>query len=167
MAVNTAPPLVTSQRPGSPRLYLRGSELDAGIDAVFDAAAALKACAEPARLRMDLSWADVRALGAARRPDTVLALASRLSVAKQTLTKTLDGLQARGFVTRTPDPRDRRRRMVALTEAGSVVDAAMREAMRNRLASAYRAAGGEAVAGCDLVLQALAQTSARSVGEES
>lgn len=155
MPVNTAPPLGPTPRAGSPRLYLREEELDAGLAMVFDAAAALKAASEPARIRHGLSWADARALSAARTPDTVLSMAARLAVAKQTLTKTLDGLEARGFLTRTPDPRDGRRRVIRQTDAGARVDLAVGDAMRARLANAYRAAGGDAVAGCDLVLQAL------------
>jgi DNA-binding MarR family transcriptional regulator len=160
MAVNTAPPGLGSgsaaPRGGSPRLYLREDELDAGLAMIFDAAATLKSACEPARVRHGLSWADARALSSARTPQTVLALAARLSVAKQTLTKTLDGLERRGLIARLVDPDDRRRRMVSLTETGSAIENEIAAAMRARLANAYRTTGGEQVAGCDAVLLAVA-----------
>jgi len=46
------------------------------------------------------------------------------------LIATLDGLQARGLLERTPDPRDRRNRVVALTAAGRTLLAACRTAIR-------------------------------------
>jgi DNA-binding MarR family transcriptional regulator len=161
MAVNTASPSTIrqagAQRAGGMRLYLREEELDAGLAMVFDAAASLKAAAEPDRRALDLSWADARALSAAARAaETVLGLAARLAVTKQALAKTLAGLERRGLLERVADVRDGRRRVVRLTDAGQAAERALAAAMRARLANAYRSAGDEAVAGCDRVLRAVA-----------
>jgi DNA-binding MarR family transcriptional regulator len=45
-------------------------------------------------------------------------LAERLSCVKSNITQLVDRLEADGFVTRKPDPRDRRTRVAVLTPAG-------------------------------------------------
>ena len=154
--------------PGPTRLYLRDEELVAGIAAFFDVEARLKAAGEAARVALDLTWSQVRALLAlAQAPDTVMGLAFRLSVTKQSLTRTLEELEARGLVVRTADPRDRRRRQTSLTPAGSQLLMGLTAPMRQTLAAAYRAAGGEAVAGCDRVVAALVRLPGQSGGPVS
>jgi DNA-binding MarR family transcriptional regulator len=158
MALNPAPP--AQMISGSPltRLYLREDELVAGIATLFEAAAALKTVGESQRGQADLSWAELRTLLAlARRGDTVMGLAHRLSVTKQALARTLEALESAGRIERRADPRDRRRRLTVLTHAGEALVAASTGAMRQRLAQAYRAAGGDSVAGSDRVLGLIAR----------
>lgn len=167
MALNPIRTL-TSAQPGPTRLYLRDEELVAGIAAFFDVEARLKAAGDPARAAHDLTWAQVRALLAlAQAPDSVMGLAFRLSVTKQALTRTLEELESRGLVARTADPRDRRRRQTTLTPAGSQLLMTLTAPMRQTLAGAYRAAGGEAVAGCDRVVAALVRHSGPGGGSGS
>jgi DNA-binding MarR family transcriptional regulator len=45
-------------------------------------------------------------------------LAKRARVETQTMSRTIDRLEREGFVTRAPDPRDRRRYVVTKTDAG-------------------------------------------------
>jgi DNA-binding MarR family transcriptional regulator len=52
-------------------------------------------------------------------------LADKLAVRRPTVTTTIDWLEERGFVERTPDPVDRRRVAVAMTASG---EAALRDA---------------------------------------
>jgi DNA-binding MarR family transcriptional regulator len=54
---------------------------------------------------------------------TVSELAQRASVRKQTMAQAVDQLEAAGYVTRRPDPHDRRARRVVLTERGAAVRA--------------------------------------------
>ena len=49
---------------------------------------------------------------------TQAALAESIGADKTRIIGVLDDLQARGFISRIPDPEDRRRRVVALTPAG-------------------------------------------------
>lgn len=51
--------------------------------------------------------------------DTQLSLAHAMGYDKTRLIGVLDDLEAEGLVTRQPDAEDRRRRIVALTEAGT------------------------------------------------
>ena len=52
-------------------------------------------------------------------PHTVRSLAARLNVTKAVITRALDTLGRYGFVTRGPDPSDRRSVVIARTSQGS------------------------------------------------
>jgi DNA-binding MarR family transcriptional regulator len=71
-------------------------------------------------------------------PLTLTALADRLGVTKQAAIKVVDEMEARGFVTRTPLPGDRRAKAIALTERGEAVRRAAR-AESERMESELRA----------------------------
>ncbi len=62
--------------------------------------------------------------------ETQLALAQAISYDKTRLIALLDGLEADGLITRTPDPADRRARIISLTAAGTKRHAAARRAIR-------------------------------------
>lgn len=51
-------------------------------------------------------------------PESQQQAASRLGVDRTTMVAFLDGLEERGLVERRPDPDDRRRNLIALTEEG-------------------------------------------------
>ena len=55
------------------------------------------------------------------------ALASRAGMTKQSMGELIADLEAKGYVERRPDPRDRRARVVVLTTAGKEVDRAADE----------------------------------------
>jgi DNA-binding MarR family transcriptional regulator len=62
--------------------------------------------------------------------ETQLALAQAISYDKTRLIGLLDELEADGLITRTPDPTDRRARIVSLTAAGTKRHASARRAIR-------------------------------------
>jgi DNA-binding MarR family transcriptional regulator len=64
-------------------------------------------------------------------------------------------------VVRTADRHDRRRRLLELSAAGRELDEQLNGRLRRQLASAYRAAGAEAVAGYHRVLLGLLDEHAR------
>jgi len=51
-------------------------------------------------------------------PPTQLALAKEVSLDRTVMTYLLDDLEAHGLVSRSPDPRDRRARLVLITDVG-------------------------------------------------
>jgi DNA-binding MarR family transcriptional regulator len=63
-------------------------------------------------------------------PQSVSDLAAKERVRHQSMTQTVLDLEADGFVERRPDPRDRRRALVDLTDGGR---AALEEDRRNRV----------------------------------
>jgi DNA-binding MarR family transcriptional regulator len=54
-------------------------------------------------------------------PLTLTALAERLRVTKQAAIKVVDEMETRGFLTRHPDPDDRRVKLLRLTDKGRTV----------------------------------------------
>jgi DNA-binding MarR family transcriptional regulator len=62
--------------------------------------------------------------------ETQLALAQAISYDKTRLIGLLDELEADGLITRTPDPADRRARIISLTAAGTQRHGAARRAIR-------------------------------------
>jgi DNA-binding MarR family transcriptional regulator len=62
--------------------------------------------------------------------ETQLALAQAIRYDKTRLIGLLDELEADGLVTRTPDPTDRRARIISLTATGAARHAAARKAIR-------------------------------------
>ncbi len=97
------------------------------------------------------------------------ALAGRLDVTRPSVTALVDGLEARGLVTRQPGTTDRRRVEVALSADGQDVLAAADAAVARRLAgiaaelSASRAE--RATAGLGLWSDALDAHRARALGQ--
>lgn len=53
-----------------------------------------------------------------REPESQQQAATRLGVDRTSMVALLDGLEAKGLLARQPDPGDRRRNVVALTETG-------------------------------------------------
>ncbi len=83
------------------------------------------------------------------------ALLDILQMSKQSLSRLIKELVAKDLVRRTPDEHDRRQWLLTLTEPGRDLDRELNRRLRRRLATAYRAAGVEAVAGYHQVLLGL------------
>ena len=81
---------------------------------------------------LGLTPGEARTLSHAARAGTVrqAALAERMGVEAMTLSAYLDRLEGRGLVVRTPDPADRRAKLVHLTEAADEVLARMQDISR-------------------------------------
>jgi DNA-binding MarR family transcriptional regulator len=167
MTVNTSRPNFVRPLPNplsGQRLYLREDELDAGVNMILEAANLIKATTLSVRTHYDLTWTGANTLALLLQgPQGVAGLAISLGLTKQATIKTAEDLEVRGLLTRTADPRDGRRRPLALTQAGEAMARDIVGAMRGLLAKAYRQAGGDAVAGCDAVLAGLKQAGGQSV----
>lgn len=135
------------------RLFLREEELQFGLAAIFEVAATLKNLCANDCAKFDLNWAEAKAIitiGA--KADTVLNLGHRLAVTKQAFTKTLRSLEKRKILARIDDPRDKRRKIISLTDLGREIERDFGVNMRAALAQAYRNVGADAVFGSDQVL---------------
>ncbi|MEU4565319.1 MarR family transcriptional regulator [Micromonospora sp. NPDC023956] len=80
----------------------------------------------------DVTPAQSRALGVLIRHGTLRlsTLAEHLRIAPRSATEVVDDLEARGLVARRADPADRRATLVAPTEEGTRLSAAIRAARR-------------------------------------
>jgi DNA-binding MarR family transcriptional regulator len=143
-----------------PRLILHAEELDAGLELMMLAEAALWSSVDAAL--------DDEALGLGRshwraafllkrRPGLgVQDLAQLTALSKQAASRILADLEAKGLVEKAAGDFDGRRRHASLTEAGRTFEARIAERLRNQLARAYRIGGLEGVSGARAILSALA-----------
>jgi DNA-binding MarR family transcriptional regulator len=95
-------------------------------------------------------------------PATAAELARTEQITPQAMGVTLNGLEERGIVERRPDPHDRRRVVMALTEAGAEMLRRKRDARARQLADAldqrFTAAEREALAAAAPLIARLAES---------
>ena len=144
-------------------LFLRDEELTRGIELLDFAHRALFAEPDQRLAGLGLSRNHQRVLHCiGRQPGITMArVLEVLHLSKQTVSRLLKELDAKGMIARHPDARDRRQRRLELTERGRELDQQLGGRLGRRLADAYRAAGAEAVAGYHTVLLGLVDESAR------
>lgn len=135
-------------------LYLREAALDEGIDLLHAALDALMAEADQLLAERGLGRGHHRALALIRRHPgiTMAELQGGLPLSKQSLSRLLRQLVDHGLIVQRPDRRDRRQRLLELTEPGRELAERLSRLQRRHVAAAYRAAGAEAVAGFRAVL---------------
>ena len=143
--------------PGTGLLFLREEELRAAQDMLFFALRDLTAAPDAILSELDFGRAHHRCLHwVARRPGLKVGeLLAILGITKQSLTRVLGPLIEGGYVAQVPGQQDRRQRLLTLTETGQQLERRLYEAQRERLAAAYREAGGQAVEGFKRVLRGL------------
>lgn len=78
-----------------------------------------------------------------------------LKITKQSLSRVLGQLVEEGYISQRPGDRDRRQRLLELTEKGQELESQLTAAQTELVARAYRAAGAEAVEGFRTVLLGL------------
>lgn len=151
-----------------PRLILRDEELDAGLELMMLAEAALWAGVDAGLEAEALSlgrshWRAAFLLK--RRPGVgVQELAHLTSLSKQAASRILGDLEAKGLVEKAAGDLDGRRRSASLTAAGEAFEDRIAERLRGQLARAYRSGGLEGVAGARRILSALAGSRMKSAG---
>ena len=79
----------------------------------------------------------------------------------------LTELVEKGYVAQTPGRQDRRQRLLTLTPEGHALERRLFDRQRERLAAAYREAGGPAVEGFGRVMRAIMDPAARSYIDRS
>ncbi len=145
-------------------LFLTDEQLRKAIEAMFFAYRAFTA--DPDRILENLEYgrAHHRALHFINRDPglTVTSLLAVLGVTKQSLNRVLRTLIQDGLVESRVGRRDRRERLLRLTEKGEALERQLSEAQRARMRAAFRAAGPQAVAGFRQVLEAMMDVEMRS-----
>ena len=98
----------------------------------------------------------------ARQPGIhVAALLAILDVTKQSFGRISKDLMAKGLLEQQPGERDRRQRLLRLTPTGLDMERVIFDVLHDNVVRAYKASGGEAVAGLWTVLQHLMGEEAR------
>ncbi len=142
---------------GQSLLFLTDEQLRKGIEAMFFAYRGFTA--DPDRILAEKSYgrAHHRAIHFIHRSPgtTVNNLLSILGVTKQSLNRVLRTLIDDGLVASSVGKKDKRERHLHLTPTGAALERELSNAQRDRMRSAYRAAGPVAVAGFRQVLEAM------------
>jgi len=144
-------------------LFLREEELRQGIELLFYAYRDFTADPDSILARYDFGRAHHRVLHfVGRNPGiSVAELLGILRITKQSLSRVLGKLIEQGFVRQQQGTRDRRQRLLFLTEQGAALERQVSSVQQARVARAYRQAGADAVAGYRKVLQGLIDESVR------
>ncbi len=82
-------------------------------------------------------------------------LLSLLTITKQSLGRVINELADRNLVETRPGERDRRQRLLRLTEEGARLESELFESVRVKMSAAYARAGQSAVAGYWAVLEGM------------
>jgi DNA-binding MarR family transcriptional regulator len=148
--------MTAPSQPASP-LFLREPEIRRGIELLYFGYSRMTRSIDEGLAAQGLGRAHHRALYfIARQPDlTVSELLAHLAITKQSLGRVLGELADRGLVESRSGERDRRQRLLRLTEAGTRLESELFEALREKLSAAYASAGQQAVGGFWAVLEGL------------
>lgn len=144
-------------------LFLTDEQLRQGVELMFFAYRAFTSDADEI-LKTEGFWrAHHRALHfiGSRKALAVSDLLEILGVTKQSLNRVLRELIDKGLVESRVGEKDRRRRVLALTEEGAALERRLAEAQRARVRRAFREAGPDAVAGFRQVLERMLDPEAR------
>src|SRR3546814_10939855 len=95
---------------------------------------------------------------------TVSELLKLLAITKQSLGRVLNDLFERGYIQSTTGTRDRRQKLLHLTETGAELEAALFRDLREKMSAAYAQAGQGSVTGFWRVLDGRSEE--RRVGKE-
>ncbi len=135
--------------PGLNLLFLRDEELRQGIELLFFAYRDFTAEPDAILAKYDFGRAHHRVIYfTGRSPGmTVGELLGILRITKQSLSRVLGQLLKQGFIQQKTGSRDRRQRLLYLTEKGAELERQLSAEQRARIARAYRAAGAQAVEG--------------------
>ena len=155
---------MTDIKTGFNPLFLREEELRQGIELLFFAYRDFTAEPDAILAEYGFGRAHHRVIYfVGRHPGiTVSDLLEILRITKQSLSRVLGQLVSEKFITQRPGTRDRRQRLLELTEKGVELERQLTERQRARIARTYREAGAEAVEGFRTVLLGLVEESDRA-----
>src|SRR6185312_10146402 len=138
----------------SPPLSAREEELRQGMELLYFAYRDFTAEPDAMLARYNFGRAHHRVIYfVGRHPHmSVSDLLATLRITKQSLSRVLGQLVRQGFIQQRPGSRDRRQRLLELTHKGVELERQLSEHQRQRIAKAYREAGGGAVEGFKRVM---------------
>ncbi|MGL4542237.1 MAG: MarR family transcriptional regulator [Polymorphobacter sp.] len=159
--------LAAANNAASPQ-FLREAEIRRGIELLYFGYTNMVRGADDLLARQGLGRAHHRALYfIARRPGMPVGdLLRLLAITKQSLSRVLSELQRADLVSQLIGQRDRRQRLLQLTPAGQLLEAALFEELRTGMAAAYAQAGQNAVTGFWAVLTGLIPAADRPLIQE-
>ncbi|NQW12029.1 MAG: MarR family transcriptional regulator [Alphaproteobacteria bacterium] len=138
-------------------LFLREEELRQAIEMLFFAYRDFTGEPDSMLAELGLGRAHHRVIYfVGRNPGiTVSELLNILKITKQSLSRVLSHLVSEGYINQRPGDRDRRQRLLSLTDKGVELEHRLTANQRERIAAAFRTAGADAVQGFRLVLHGI------------
>jgi DNA-binding MarR family transcriptional regulator len=114
------------------------ADVDKAASALFVSVGLLRRRLRQVSVPGDLTFSEIAALGRLERcgPATAADLARQEQISPQSMGATLGGLEDNGLIARGADPRDGRRVVLSVTDAGVQALATRREARVEQLAGA-------------------------------
>lgn len=148
---------------GDPK-YLREEDLRQGIELLFYAYRDFTGEPDAILEEYGLGRAHHRVIYfVGRNPGiTVTELLEILRITKQSLARVLGHLLENDFILQRPDPADRRRKQLCLSDKGKNLEHDLTSTQMERFARAYRDAGAEAVEGFRRVLMGIVEPEDRA-----
>lgn len=139
-------------------MFLREPEIRRGMELLYFAHSTLGRAVESKLALIGLGRAHNRAMYfISRQPDiTVSELLAVLGITKQSLGRVLTELVERDLVVSRIGERDRRQRLLRLSDEGKALEAQLFETVREIWSAAYAKAGPNAVSGFWTVLEGIA-----------
>ncbi|MBB4266966.1 MarR family winged helix-turn-helix transcriptional regulator [Roseospira visakhapatnamensis] len=155
---------MSDPRPSANPLFLREEELRQAIEMLFFAYRDFTGEADAMLARHGFGRAHHRVIYfVGRHPMiSVSDLLSILRITKQSLSRVLGQLVRDGFIVQHRGTADGRQRLLELTDKGTAIEQQLTEAQRQRIATAYRRAGGDAVQGFRAVLLGIMDPTVRA-----
>jgi DNA-binding MarR family transcriptional regulator len=140
---------MTDVKSGLNQLFLRDEELRQAIELLFFAYRDFTAEPDAILAKWKFGRAHHRVIYfVGRHPQiSVTDLLGILKITKQSLSRVLGQLVKEGYIVQRPGLRDRRQRLLELTDKGQELERQLSENQRALIARAYRAAGAAAVEG--------------------
>ena len=140
---------VTDLKPNINPLFLREEELRQGMELIFYAYRDFTAEPDSILAQYQFGRAHHRVIYFVGRNPliTVSQLLEILKITKQSLSRVLSQLVREEIVIQRTGSKDRRQRLLELTEKGFLLEKKLSENQRERIARAYKDAGAEAVEG--------------------
>lgn len=136
-------------------LFLQESNLKSGLLDLCIAEQTLKSSFNDVLAKHDLNHMDMRILMILQQQPNIAVqeLLLLLHTSKQYVHPRLKALQKRGFIVRKSDLKDRRKRLLNLTESGAILEKELCKLPLRIMEQAYTQAGMEAVDGFNRVLK--------------
>lgn len=144
-------------------LFLRDEDLRQGIELLFFAYRDFTSRGDKVLAKQLFGRAHHRVIYfVGRYPNMPVGeLLEILAITKQSLSRVLSQLVREGYIVQKPGAKDRRQRLLQLTDRGRALDQELTTEQRNRVAKAYKDAGAVAVEGFRKVMLGIMDTGAR------
>ncbi len=138
-------------------LFLRQEEIRQGIELLFFAYRDFTGEPDAILAKRGFGRAHHRVIYfVGRQPGMMVGeLLGILRITKQSLSRVLKQMVDEGYIEQKTGEKDRRQRLLYLTDKGKALEKELSETQRARIAKAYREAGAEAVEGFRKVLRGI------------